>query len=41
MNLAIEDRAERLNTLVSEGRIIRNGWFGIDERACGNCGGEL
>lgn len=28
----IESRVARLNTLVSEGRIARNEWFGIDEQ---------
>ena len=32
MNLSIEDRAERLSTLISEGRIIRNSWTGIDKQ---------
>jgi hypothetical protein len=27
----IEDRVERLNRFISEGRIIRGGWFGTDE----------
>ena len=32
MDVEIESRLERLNQLVSENRIIRNAWFGIDEQ---------
>ena len=32
MNLTLEDRVERLNTMLREERIIRNGWFSTDEQ---------
>ena len=35
MNLTLESRIQRLNEMMDEGRIIRNGWFGIDEQGRG------
>lgn len=32
MNLTLEDRVERLNTMLREGRIIRNDWVSSDEQ---------
>lgn len=34
MNLPLESRVERLNRMISESRIIRHDWTGIDKQGC-------